>query len=212
QAEAERAEGERLAKLDAQKATEAEAKAKVKAQEAAAAEKKANEQAQKRLQQIEKGIAILTSVFHDLDPRSEEKEGVSLRVLLGKRLDEAVKQLEGEAVGEPVVVARLQVQLGTSLRELGHRELAEAVLTKARRTLEASLGADHPDTLAAKTSLALLYQSQGKYAPAETLFKEVVEGLTASLPADHPDILAANHNLAALYHLQRNPLPPDTFS
>jgi serine/threonine protein kinase len=202
QAEAERAEGERLAKLDAQKATEAETKAKVKAQEAAAAEKKANELTQKRLQQIEKGIEILTSVFHDLDPRSEEKESVSLRVLLGKRLGEAVQELEGEAVGDSVVVARLQGWLGNSLRELGHYDLAVTVLTKARQTLEASLGAEHSDTLHTKGNLALLYQSQGEYTAAETLHKDVLEVRTAKLGADHPSTLTTKNNLALLYRLQ----------
>ena len=61
-------------------------------------------------------------------------------MLLGRRLGEAVKQLEGEAVGDRVVVARLQLRLGSALRQLGHYDQAELVLTKARRALEACLG------------------------------------------------------------------------
>ena len=140
EAETQRAEGERLAKIDAENAAAAEKKAKEDAENAARAETAAKEQAEKRLKQIEKGIEILTSVFHDLDPKSEEKEGASLRVLLGKRLDTAAEQLEGEAVGDPVVVARLQTWLGASLLELGHFDRAETVLTKARQTLEAPPG------------------------------------------------------------------------
>jgi non-specific serine/threonine protein kinase/serine/threonine-protein kinase len=192
QAEANRAEGERQAKLDAQAAAAAE-------QRAAAAAKQANVQAQKRLRQVEKGVAILTSVFRDLDPWSEEKEGVPLRVLLGRRLGEAVRQLEGEAVGDPAVVARLQLWLGSSLRELGHYEQAEAVLTKARQTLETGQGADHPDTLAAKHHLAVLWAARGKYAQAEALFKEALAGRTARRGADHSDMLATKNGLAKLY-------------
>src|SRR5262249_49944824 len=61
---------------------------------AAGAERAANEEVQKRLRQVEKGVAVLASVFRDVDPRSEEKEGKPLRMLLGDRLGEAVKHLE----------------------------------------------------------------------------------------------------------------------
>jgi serine/threonine protein kinase/tetratricopeptide (TPR) repeat protein len=171
QAEAKRAEGERLATLDAEK----------------------------RLKQIEQGTEVLSSVFDDLDPSSEEKTGESLRVLLGKRLGAAVKQLEGEAVGDPVIVARLQSRLGSSLLALGHFEQAEAVLTRARTTLEASRGAHDLDTLTVKRHLATVYYWQTKYAQAETLYKEVLEGRTARLGADHLDTISSKHGLAAMY-------------
>ena len=131
-----------------------------------------------------------------------EKEGVTLRVLLGQRLGEAAQQLEGEAVGDPLVVARLQHVLGISLRELGHLEQAEVVLVKACRTRERLLGADHLDTVATKHHLATLYRAQGKYALAEALFKEVLAVRTAKLGADHPDTLTSQHHLALLYHSQ----------
>src|SRR4029079_18980975 len=135
---------------------------------------RAKETAEKRLDQIEKGTEILAVVFRDLDPLAADKEGVTLRVLLGQRLNEAVQQLEGEAVGDPLVVARLQHLLGTSLRELGHLEQAEGVLVKADRTREQLLGADDLDAVATKHDLALLYRDQGKYAPAEALLQQAV--------------------------------------
>jgi serine/threonine protein kinase/tetratricopeptide (TPR) repeat protein len=172
------------------------------AEKSAAAERVATAQAQKRLRQVEKGTEILASVFENLDPTAEQKEAVSLRVLLGRRLSEAVRQLEGEAVADAVVVAKLQTLLGRSLGQLGHYEQAELVLKKARRTLEAGLEADHPDTLSTRHHLASLYHSQGKYAEAETLFKEVVAAQTANLGADHPDTLTSKHDLAFLYQDQ----------
>ena len=171
--------------------------------ERAEGERRAKEEAQKRLAQIEKGTEILASVFRDLDPIAAEKDGVPLRVLLGRRLGEAARQLEGEAVGDPLVVARLQHVLGVSLRELGHLEQAEGVLVKACRTRERLLGADHLDTVATKHHLALLYRSQGKYDLAEALFKEVLAARTARLGADHPDTLTSQHHLALLYDSQR---------
>ncbi|HQR41474.1 MAG TPA: serine/threonine-protein kinase, partial [Gemmatales bacterium] len=92
--EAQRAEGERLAKLDAEKA--------------AAAERVANEQTQKRLKQIEKGNAVLTAVFDDLNIIYVKEGKEPLEAVLAKRLVKAGGQLEGDSVGDPLVVASLQ--------------------------------------------------------------------------------------------------------
>ena len=170
--------------------------------ERAKGERRAKEEVQKRLSQIENGTEILASVFRDLDPNAAEKEGVTLRDLLARRLGEAAQLLEGEAVGDPLVVARLQHALGISLRELGHLEQAERVLVKACRTRERLLGSDHLDTVATKHDLALLYRDQGKYDLAEALQEQVVAVRTAKLGADHPDTLTSQHNLAIFYYNQ----------
>jgi len=189
-------------KIQAEQARQDAMSAQFAESERAEGERRAKEEAQTRLAQIEKGTEILASVFRDLDPNAAETEGVTLRALLGKRLSEAAQQLEGEVVGDPLVVARLQHVLGVSLRELGHLEQAEGVLVKAGRTRERLLGADHFDTVAAKHHLAMLYRDQGKYALAETLHKEVLTVRTAKLGADDPDTLASRHHLAILYHNQ----------
>jgi serine/threonine protein kinase/tetratricopeptide (TPR) repeat protein len=170
--------------------------------ERAEGERRAKEEAEKRLAQIEQGTETLASVIRDLDPMAAEKEGVTWRALLGKRLGEAAQQFEGEAVGDPLVVARLQQVLGVTLRELGHLEQAQVVFVKACQTRERLLGADHLDTVATKHHLALLYREQGKYAQAETLHMEVVAVRTAKLGADNPDTLTSRHHLALLYHSQ----------
>ncbi|HZL87205.1 MAG TPA: tetratricopeptide repeat protein [Pirellulaceae bacterium] len=185
--------------IQAEQASRKAHSAKLAQAERAEGERRAKEEVQKRLAQIEKGTEILASVFRDLDPLAEEKEGVTLRVLLGRRLGEAAQELEGEAVGDPLVVARLQHVLGVSLRELGHLEQAEVVLVKAWQTRERLLGADHLDTVATKHQLAMLYRDQGKYAPAEALHKEVLAVRTAKLGADHPDTLTTQHHLAIVY-------------
>ena len=165
-------------------------------------EHRAKEEVQKRLAQIENGTDILASVFRDLDPNAAEMEGVTLRDLLARRLGEAAQLLEGEAVGDPLVVARLQHALGISLRELGHLEQAERVLVNACQTRERLLGSDHLDTVATKHDLALLYRDQGKYDLAEALQEQVVAVRTAKLGPDHPDTLASQHNLAIFYFNQ----------
>jgi serine/threonine protein kinase/Tfp pilus assembly protein PilF len=183
-------------------AADEESKARNAADLAAAAEKAANDTAQKRLAQIEKANTIIASVFQQLDPHAEEKGEPALRVQLGERLDEAAKLLEGDAVGDRRVVARLQNLLGRGLRQLGHYNKAQPLLEKARKELEEALGTDHLDTLASKFSLAELYLDQGKYERAEPLLQEVLQGFTAQRGPDHPDTLNCKNSLAALYQEQ----------
>jgi serine/threonine protein kinase/tetratricopeptide (TPR) repeat protein len=178
-------------------------RARGEAVEAQFAETQRAEEAQKRLAQLEKGTEILASVFRDVDPKAEAKEGVTLRVLLGRRLAEAAHQLEGEAVGDPLVVARLQHLLGTSLRELDIAEQAEAVLAKARRTRERLLGADHLETASTKHNLAGLYHDRAKYDLAEQLYKEVIAVRSAQLGPDDPLTLSSKNNLALVYMSKR---------
>jgi tetratricopeptide (TPR) repeat protein len=174
----------------------------VQARRSAEAERLAKDVAEQRLQQVEKANEILASIFQDLNPQAQEKGGPDLRVRLGERLEQAARLLEGEAVGDTLVVARLQDLLGRSLRELGHYEQAQPLLEQARRTREDQLGADHPDTLATKHNLAELYYYQGKYDRAEPLRQELVQAFTAKLGADHPNTLNNKNNLATLYQAQ----------
>jgi serine/threonine protein kinase/tetratricopeptide (TPR) repeat protein len=167
------------------------------------AETERAEEAQKRLTQIEKGTEILASVFRDVDPKTEAKEGVTLRVLLGRRLAEAAQQLEGEAVGDPLIVARLQHLLGISLRELSHQGPAEAVLVKARQTRGRLLGADHLETASTKHHLAGVYRDLAKYDLAEQLYNEVIAVRSAQLGPDHTETLSSKNNLALVYMHKR---------
>src|SRR5262249_9096257 len=126
-------DAERMAKAKAEKAAEAERRAKVKAEEATAAESQAkaeaelaNQLAQKRLGQIEKANNILASIFRDLNPREEEKGGPPLKEQLLARLDQAAAQLEEDAIGDPVTVARVQFWLGETYLGLGEAPKAIA--------------------------------------------------------------------------------------
>ncbi len=166
---------------------------------AAVAEKKANDQSQKRLTQIEKSNEILGSIFKKLDPESEEKEDKSLRVLLGEKLDAAVKQLDGEAVGDPLVVARLQMILGEALLNLGYPEKAIELYSKARKTLEDQLEKDHRETLECKNGLGLGYAYTGKIDRALPFLEETAKAAKDKLGSDDRTTLLFMNNLACGY-------------
>src|SRR5262249_30846096 len=125
-------------------------------------ERRAKETAERRLAQIQRGNEILGAIFEDLDPHAEEKDGRPLRAILGAGLDRAAAELDGEAVGAPLVVAELQDRLGRTYLSLGRAAPAESLLGKAAATRDVRLGADHPLTLASRHKQALALDSAGK--------------------------------------------------
>jgi len=192
--------------LRAERAREAEAqlarseqRAKLYAQEQKTAAETANTQAQQRLAQIEKGNELLTGIFTDLDIRAVKQGDRPLAAVLADRLVKAAGQLEGESVGDVLVVATLQERLGQSLLNLGFASQAIPVLEKARATREAKLGSDHPDTLASMNSLAASYLDAGKLDQALPLFEETLRLRKTKLGPDHPDTLTSMNSLAESY-------------
>jgi eukaryotic-like serine/threonine-protein kinase len=167
--------------------------------ERAVGERKANEKAQKLLQQIEKGSEILASVFGDLDPRAEEKEGRPLRAILGDKLDQAAANLDADTVGDPLVVAKLQDRLGRTYRALGHATKAQAMFAKALATRRAQLGPDHKDTLATMTQQAMAQKDAGALPESIALFEQVRDAQARCAQTDRRDFLTNLHNLAMAY-------------
>jgi serine/threonine protein kinase len=194
--------GAAVSTWQAVRATNAETLAQqneVQALTAVNAEQQAKNLAENRLEQIERANRVLTAIFHDLDPRAEEKGGPSLRIQLGRHLERAAAQLEEAAVADPVAIARLQAALGESLNYLGRFTLALELLAKADRTLEAQLGADHPDTLACKNNLGEAYRYAGRIDQAIQLFEQNLKQREARLGPDHLETLRSRHSLAKAY-------------
>ncbi len=163
------------------------------------AEKTAKEEAQASLKKMEKGVEILGSIFKGLNPGRAEEEGKALPELLGERLDRATKELEGDAVGDPVAVARLQVILGESQLGLGFPEKAIALCLKAHDTLTASLGPNHRDTLLSAAHLAASYLDAGQYKKALPVYEETLAAMKTHLGPDDPDTLSVMNSLADGY-------------
>jgi tetratricopeptide (TPR) repeat protein len=181
----------------------AEAAAKEEARRAEAEQRARAEdqrrQAEKRLEQVAKMNEILGSIFRDLDPRSTENGGRPLSAILGERLDQAVAEVEGEATGDPLVVARMQQVLGKSLLGLGDATRAIDVLAKAFGTRVAGLGPDHPDTLATMNELAEAYWAAGGADRSLPLFEAMLSANRIKLGPDHPGALATLNAAAVAY-------------
>jgi tRNA A-37 threonylcarbamoyl transferase component Bud32 len=178
----------------------AERRAAEAARLAKAAAEQAKEKAERRLQQIEKANEILTAIFHDLNPQLEEKGSPPLLAQLGEQLDKAAKLLDGEAVGDPLMVARLQLALGHAQLNLGYAEAAAQVFSKALATFTQLLDPYHPDTLGSMNNLAAAYRAAGMLDLALPLYLEILKKMKAKLDPDHLDTLRTMNNLAEVYH------------
>lgn len=119
----------------------------------------ANEQAQKRLAQLVKGNEILGSVFEDINILSIRNRGEPLEAVLASRLEKAADQLDGEAIGDPLVVARLQKKLALSLGNLGFNQPARSLLEKALPVFRETLGEDDEETVDCIVKLAGKYDN-----------------------------------------------------
>jgi tetratricopeptide (TPR) repeat protein len=174
--------------------------ARQEAVDAAGKEREANERAQARLAQIEKVNDTLNSIFGELDPLAEQKAGKPLREVLGERLDRAALSLDGQAVGDPLVVAKLQHTLGRTQLGLGYPRKAVLLLAKAAATREARLGADEMLTLAAKNALATAYDHAGESRRAVLLQEQTLRVSKLKLGGEHDLTLGIQNNLALAYH------------
>jgi serine/threonine protein kinase len=162
-------------------------------------EAQARQTAQNRLAQIEKWNDLLGSIFKDLDPHLDEKDGKPLRALLGERLDQVTKELEGEAVGDLLAVARLQETLGRAQFGLGYFDKAIALHLRARATFTDMLGPEHPDTLKCLSDLASAYREAGQPEQAVALHEETLAVRRARSGPEHPETLKSMNNLASAY-------------
>jgi serine/threonine protein kinase/tetratricopeptide (TPR) repeat protein len=178
QAETKRAEGERQAKEQAEiRRLEAET----------------------NLRYARKGNEILGSVFTGLDPKANYETIAELRDALKLNLANAVRELEGEAVGDRLVVAGLQDRLGLSLLGLGYPADAIPLFVKTRATREEHLGADDPLTLASAHNLGKGYLYSGRFELALPLLQDTMRLRNARLGPNHVDTLASMAVLAKGY-------------
>ena len=186
-------------KVKAIAAAEKEQQARQREAERAEGEKKAKDEAIRNLEFARKGNDILGSVFVGLDPQADYRTVAELRNALRDNLTNAVKELDGSAIGDPLDMGAMQYRLGVSLMNLGEIQHAITVLTKARDTAQAQLGPDHPITLNSSCTLAICYVMAGQTDLALPLHKETLERRKVTLGPDHPQTLHSMHSLALGY-------------
>jgi serine/threonine protein kinase len=155
--------------------------------------------AETRLEQIEKGTKILGSIFADLDPHLEEKEGKPLLEILGQRIQKVAGELEGESIADALAMADLQQILGDSLINLGYYLPAKALLEKSAATYAHELGDEDEKALGSRCSLARAFLANGDLNLAIPLLESTLKAQETTLGDAHPATLTTRNNLATAY-------------
>jgi ubiquinol oxidase len=77
-----------------------------------------------------------------------------------------------------------------------HWTLTEDLQRHVLNAMDHAFGPEHPDTLAGKSSLALILQAKGDLDGVEELHREVLDSRTRALGPDNPDTIASKNSLA----------------
>src|SRR5262249_49567760 len=184
-AEAERAEGERQAKL--------------KALAAAQAEKTAKDTAKEREAETQAVLDFVQNkVFAAARPKSQDG-GLGGKVSLRGAIEAALPFVHKSFRDQPLVEAKLRMTMGASYFYLSEPKLAAEQFLEARSIRSSHLGPDHPATLASMNNLANCYAALGLNAEALKLQEETLALRKAKLGPDHPETLISMNNLAHTY-------------
>ncbi|KAK0641772.1 hypothetical protein B0T16DRAFT_393999 [Cercophora newfieldiana] len=84
----------------------------------------------------------------------------------------------------------------------GNYDIAQQMLSEAKKVREEKLGKNDIASLASTSMFALALKDGGKWEEAEKLFIQVMETCKTKLGADHPDTLTSMTNLASTYRNQ----------
>jgi non-specific serine/threonine protein kinase/serine/threonine-protein kinase len=133
-------------------------------------------------------------------PVAAAKQNPTILELLDRAAAElAPDRIEAQFPQQPDVQASILKTVGDTYRDIGAYRQAVDFLARSCETYRQALGADHPETLTALSSLAEAYRLAGQTGDAIALLKQVRDRRLQQLGADHPDTLATLNNLALVY-------------
>jgi serine/threonine protein kinase len=174
--------------------------AKRDALDAAAAETRAKEEAQAREAETR---AVLEFVDHKILRAARPAGihgGLGYDVTLRQAIAAALPFVETSFRDQPLIEARLRIQLGWSFTFQGEARSAADQFEAARTIYTRQLGPEHPDTLSCVAGLAVSYGDLGRDAEAVKLLEETLLVQKEKLGSDHESTLWTMHFLANAWH------------
>jgi serine/threonine protein kinase/tetratricopeptide (TPR) repeat protein len=125
--------------------------------------------------------------------------GLGHDVTLRKALEAALPYLDQSFSEQPLIEARLRRTLAVSFGNLGEGTISVNQAERALALYSQHLGADHPETLVARSNLATSYYGIGRHTEALKLNEETLTLMKAKLGPDDPKTLMVMNNLAIEY-------------
>ena len=127
---------------------------------------------------------------------------IAMRTLDTNVFGKALAAIDEQFAAQPLVRARLLQVTTTTMVQLGIVERALAPQETAVSLFQDSLGADHPETLAAKAVLGVVHKERGDFVNAEKYTTTALAGRRRTLGADARATLKSQHDVGALLRLQ----------
>lgn len=150
---------------------------------------------------MDKALALAGRVLEEGEPAAAALfiEGAELRLAQG-RAAEAQTLLEGvlAKATDAAVQTRAKGVLVDVLDARGNYAAAETMAAELVEVQTKTLGASHPNTVAALTSLASLYRKEGRLADAEKVFRDAYQRFETVLGPDHRSTIVAANNLGEI--------------
>ncbi len=134
----------------------------------------------------ERTAEFVTSMIAQLEPEGARGG----RIAPAEILDNAVRRIHAELLGEPLVQARLLNALGGAYANWGMFARAKACLEEALRIRLASLGSDHLDVASSQLQLGILRVNMSD-PDTDTLFSAAIATMRRHLHGDHPTLREA---------------------
>src|SRR5262249_22600237 len=125
--------------------------------------------------------------------------GLGTEVTVRKAVDAAEAKIAAAFRDRPTVEASVRYVLGSTYRRLGEQPLAIPQLERAQQLRTATLGPNHPETLATQNELALAYWGDGQLGRVIPLIERALAAQKARLGPDHPDTIISQNDLAVAY-------------
>lgn len=198
QAESERAEGERLAKLDAlDKQAQAERQRAIAVAVTDFLQNKLLSQANawQQADTILESGGLLAEL--DQDP--------TVRDVLDRAAEElAPQRIDVSFADQPHLQAELLLTVGNTYNGIGEPTKAIEFIQKSFDIREDLLGRDDPETLQSMHDLAVSHQANGDYNTSLELLRETLRLRTSVLGDDHTDTLETMIELGTLQQLMGN--------
>jgi eukaryotic-like serine/threonine-protein kinase len=202
-----RAEGERLAKLDAQaKQAEAERqKARAEAETRRADEERRIAQTVRDFLQTKLlGQANVREQADSLLRSGSSSAAAKLNPTIRELLDRAALELAPDTIEtnfpkQPLLQAEILRTVGNTYGGVGEYQRSIGFLQRTVALYRAKLGPDHPLTLSTMIELAEAYESSGRVDLALELLEKTVNLMRTKLGPSHPETLTGMNILAIAY-------------
>jgi eukaryotic-like serine/threonine-protein kinase len=149
----------------------------------------------------ERVTGLLVEMFDVSDPmitQGARSDTLRVREFLLRSQRAMVNRLDSE----PLLQADIMHMYGRLFGNLDETEKALEMTERAHETRLSLLGPDHPDVARSLDYLGTIYQGQGEYARADSLFVAAIDVRRRALGTRHVETAESINNLGVLYAIQ----------